>query len=68
MKIESNIPIPSSDKRGEKSLVLASLKAGNSIVITKKDAPNWRTAAWRNKIKIVTRKISSTKFRLWRIK
>lgn len=66
MKIEKNIPIPPR-KSGLISLTLREMKVGDSIVIPKSQDTSWRTAAMRLKMDIVTRKISDTETRLWRV-
>lgn len=66
VNIETGIPLPES--RGVVVQTLEKMNHGDSIVIPLEKVNTWRSLASKNKIGVVTRKVSDTEIRIWRVK
>lgn len=67
IKIEHGIPITKCSTDGEWIKLVKSMKTGDSFVCSRKQRVCVLTSAWRQGIKLVSRKISDTECRVWRV-
>jgi hypothetical protein len=65
IKIEKGIPMPPIKSKWIE--LISSMKTGDSILVSKKNMSSVRTAAYRNRVKLVVRFQNEDIFRVWRV-